>query len=124
MWWAEGSKSRRDIRWKNAITYPVELTNTDPKIIRLFLRYLREHLLINEDRIKLQLQIHEGDSKVDLEKFWSTECGIPLSRFQKTIVRPVGNKIGKSKGTCKIRFADKEIYGKLQSSLDEILSSL
>jgi len=37
IWWAEGSKSRRDVRWKNAVSYPIEVTNTDGRIILVFL---------------------------------------------------------------------------------------
>jgi len=124
LWWAEGTKSRRDIRWKNALTYPIEITNTNSKIICIFLKYLRDIIGVPEQRIRLQLQIHEGDNQLELESYWSSICDIPKERFQKTIVRPTGNKIGKSKGTCKIRFADKEIYGKLQSSLDNLLLEL
>ncbi|MES2970737.1 MAG: hypothetical protein V4702_00230 [Patescibacteria group bacterium] len=65
----------------------------------------------------LQLQIHEGDDQDKLEKYWSRITQIPKTRFNKTIVRPVGKKIGKSLGTCKVRFADKATYLKLDSML-------
>ena len=122
LWWAEGSKSRRDPRWKNAMTYPIEITNTDGKIITVFLDFLRKDIGVNEHQLKLQIQIHEGDNKKELENYWSNLTGIPKERFNKTIVRPVGNKVGKSKGTCKIRFSDKATYNKLQTCLDKVLT--
>lgn len=121
LWWGEGSKSRRDIRWKNTWSYPVEITNTNPLIIKIFLDFLRYDLKVDEDRIRLQLQIHLGDDQVILEEFWSELTNISLDKFQKTIVRPTGKKIGKSKGTCKIRFVDKAVYQKLDLLLKQVL---
>lgn len=124
IWWAEGTKSRRDKRWKNAVSYPIEVTNTNSVMISIFLDFLRKDLSIPEDKIRVQIQIHEGDDKLLLEKYWSEVTGINLERFNKTIVRPVGKKPGKSKGTCKIRFADKGTYIYLQNMLTEILTGL
>lgn len=124
LWWAEGSKSRRDVRWKSAVNYPVEVTNTNPAIIRLFLDFLRKGLEIDESRIRVQIQIHEGDNKLELEKYWSNITGIPRDNFNKTIVRPIGNKAGKTKGTCKVRFSDKQTYLKLKQILIETLEGI
>ena len=122
LWWAEGSKSRRDKRWKNAVSYPLEMTNTDPLAIQMFLRFIREDLKIDESKLKLQLQVHENDNVDYLEKYWSEVTKIPKSRFHKTIIRPQGNKVGKSKGTCKVRLHNKEIYLKAKAILENILS--
>jgi hypothetical protein len=124
LWWGEGSKSRPDKRWKNAVSYPVELTNNEPLVIKVFLRYIREIVNIPEEKIKLQIQIHVNDNKQELENFWSDVTGIPRSRFNKTIVRPVGNKPGKTKGTCKIRCYSKEFYGNIKSDLLSIQDQL
>ncbi|MBI4036903.1 hypothetical protein HY385_00570 [Candidatus Daviesbacteria bacterium] len=120
IWWTEGTKVRIDKRWKNTFNYSVEVTNTDHVIIKMFLKYLRERLDVRNGKIKLQLQIHEGDNQENLEKFWETETGIPRSQFNKTIVRPIGNKIGKSKGTCKARVYDKKLYLKMADLLENL----
>ena len=117
LWWAEGTKSRRDIRWKNAVSYPIEVTNTNPAIIKIFLDFLRQDLKISEEKIKLQIQIHAGDNQDEIEEYWAKLTQIPRGRFNKTIIRNTGNKPGKSKGTCKIRFADKSVYQKLEEKL-------
>ncbi len=124
LWWGEGSKSRRDIRWKNTWSYPVEITNTNPLIIKLFLDFLRFDIRVDELKLRVQLQIHEGDDQKELEDFWSQTTGIPIDRFQKTIIRPTGNKIGKSKGTCKVRFVDKTIYLQLDALLKRVLTDV
>lgn len=122
IWWTEGTKAYREKRWRSMI-YPVDVTNTNPGIIRLFLDFLRKDIGINESRLKLQLQIHEGDDKNAMETYWSEITKIPTTRFNKTIVRPMGNKVGKSRGTCKVRYSDKSTYLKLENLLENVLSS-
>lgn len=119
-WWTEGTKARIDKRWKNTFNYSVEVTNTDHEIIKMFLKYLRERLDVRNEKFRLQLQIHEGDNQKDLEKFWEVETSIPRSQFNKTIVRPIGNKVGKSKGTCKIRVYDKNLHLKMIDLLENL----
>lgn len=120
IWWTEGTKIRIDRRWKNTFNYSVEITNTDPEIITLFLKYLKERLSVQNEKIKLQLQIHQGDNQEEFEGFWEEKTGIPKKQFNKTIIRPIGNKIGKSKGTCKIRVYDKKLYLRLFDLLEEL----
>ena len=117
LWWTEGTKIRRNKRW-NSFIYSIEITNTDPEIITTFLKYLRGKIGVQNERIKLQLQIHEGDNQEELEMFWENITNIPRVQFNKTIIRPVGNKIGKSRGTCKIRIHDKRLFLKLTEQLD------
>ncbi len=124
IWWSEGSKSRRDKRWKNAVSYPIEITNTNPDLIKVFLKYLIEIVGVPSNKIKVQIQIHANDNQKELESFWSNQTGIPISMFNKTIIRPVGNKPGKSRGTCKIRCYSKEFYAKIQSDLAEVISEI
>lgn len=119
LWWTEGTKLRKNKRWKSSL-YSVEITNTDPIIISLFLKYIREHLGVQNERIKVQLQIHLGDNKTEFESYWENLTKIPKSQFNKTIVRPTGNKVGKTKGTCKIRVHDKLLYLALAEKLENL----
>jgi len=123
IWWTEGTKAFKDKRWGSMI-YPVDVTNTNPDIIKSFLNFLRKDVGINEERLKLQLQIHEGDNQKEMERYWSNTTQIPLERFTKTIIRPVGIKVGKSNGTCKVRYSDKTTYLKLQNLWENVLNSL
>lgn len=122
IWWTEGTKAYRPKRGPSVI-YPVDVTNTNPNIIKMFLDFLRTDIGIKESRLKLQLQIHDGDDKEKIENYWSKVTKIPQTRFTKTIIRPKGNKIGKSMGTCKIRYSDKPTYIKLETLLENMLSS-
>ncbi len=86
--------------------------------------FLKEDLEAPQERIHVQIQIHEGDNQLELENFWAKVTGVETRQFNKTIIRPVGRKIGKSKGTCKIRFVDKQTYLKLESLLQRVLTEL
>jgi hypothetical protein len=120
IWWTEGTKAykKKNGNWvKN-----VDVTNTNPRIIVAFLDFLRYDVGVDEKRLRGQLQIHEGDSQDDIESFWSSITNIPREQFTKTILRPRGNKIGKSRGTCKVRYSDKLTYEKIEKRLRDVLS--
>lgn len=121
IWWTEGTKAYKRKEYKNTWVYNIDVTNTNSEIIELFLNFLRNDVGLDESRLKLQLQIHDGDNQEEIEKFWSKLTKIPRNRFTKTIIRPTGNKIGKSKGTCKIRYSDKQKYLVLDSLLKDLL---
>lgn len=120
LWWCEGTKSRKDKRWKNSYTYPIEITNTDPEIVKLFLKLICNIYGVNRNDIRVQIQIHEGDTLGELENYWSGITGIPKNQFQKTIIRKQGKKIGKTTGTCKIRYTDKQLFNSLRLKLKEL----
>jgi hypothetical protein len=112
------------MRWKNAVSYPIEVTNTNSAIIKIFLDFLRYDLKIDEEKIRLQIQVHAGDSVEELEDYWGQVTAIPKERFNKTIIRPAGRKAGKSKGTCKVRFTDKKTYQLLEFRLQATLKGV
>lgn len=124
IWWCEGAKLRKDKRWKNSYLYPIEVTNTDRRIIKIFLEHIRNKYRVPLERFKGQLQIHIGDDQYRLEKYWSEGLGLPLDQFNKTIVRLKGNKPNKTKGTFKLRFYNKKIFSLLQNDLDKLIKDI
>lgn len=124
IWWCEGTKVRRDFRWKNALNYSVEVINSNPKIVKIFTDYLVQELHIDRSRLKGQIQIHEGDSQTMIEAFWTEYLGISKSQLNKTIIRGEGHRKRNNYGTFKIRLYDKKVYEILQEQLDSLLSSI
>ena len=124
IWWCEGTKSRRDFRWKNAYLYPIEVTNSDDRIVKIFADFLRDDLKVPNSKLRGQIQIHEGDNQKKYEDHWCRAIGISKSQLNKTIVRARGNKPGKNKGTFKLRVYNKELYNKLSKMLQEKLKSV
>lgn len=118
----EGTKARRDYRSQNRMTYSIELTNSDVKIIAFFSLFLKKILKIDWDRLRGQLFIYPDLNEDDIKLIWSKASGIPLGQFQKTIV--LKQKIGKFKsnplGTFKVRYSSKKDFLKLQEIIGEL----
>ena len=119
----EGTRLRRDKRRVNNVYHwVIEFTNTDPKLIKLFLLFMHKVLAIHEKKLKGQLFIYNDFNQNKVEKFWSRTTEIPLSRFNKTIIlTPRGYK-GKlsEKGTFKLRYHSKETFKKLDSIMEKV----
>ena len=118
----EGTKLRRDSRYKNTFIYAIEFTNSNPQIISLFLRFMIQELEIDIAKIKGQLFIYPDLDKKKVMQTWSHETGIPVVQFQKVIMLKA--KISKFKpnplGTFKLRYTGKEKFLKLQSIIDSV----
>ncbi|MDP2966976.1 MAG: hypothetical protein Q8N87_01010 [bacterium] len=83
--------------------FNVTLANSNPEILRLFLKFLREICGVNETKIKAALNIFDDVNLTQALNFWSKVTNIPLSRFGKTMVR-------KSRGGT---YKNKSLYGTL-----------
>ena len=122
IWWNQGTKMYRDKRWKNTAIYPVDVSSSNPDVIRSFLNFLRIDIGVTEDRLKAQIQIHVGENQEEALRYWSRATKIPLERFTKTIIRPKSSREGSRLGTCKVRYTDKETYLKLERVWEKILA--
>jgi hypothetical protein len=69
LYWAEGSKDR------NA----AKLTNSDPDLLALFVRFLRECYRVSPQRILLTVNCHlnNGLSLEEIETWWLERLGLP-----------------------------------------------
>lgn len=59
----------------------IKFANSDPRIIRLFMLWLRSSLEITESRLRVRLYLHEGLDLDAAEQFWSTLTEIPRPQF-------------------------------------------
>jgi hypothetical protein len=117
----EGTKVRRDLRFKNHFIYSIELTNSHPAIIQIFMKFLREILTINEERLRGQLFVYPDHNKEELVDFWNRVTAIPKRQFQKVILLKQKNKKFKPNplGTFKIRYNHKVDFLRLQTMIKD-----
>lgn len=112
----EGTKERRDYRSKNRYIYSIELTNSDPCIIKGFSIFLRKIIKADWGRVKGQIFLYPDLSENKLKSIWSRASGIPLAKFQRSIY--LKQKFGKFKsnplGTFKLRYSCKKDFLKLK----------
>jgi len=121
----EGNRLRRDKRYPNTFHYVIEFTNSDPALIKLFLEFLRKIIKINEKRLHGLLFIYDDLNQKRIEKFWSSVTKIPIENFYKIQILHAKNSKYKPNplGTCKIKYASKEAYLKLNNIIKEKLAS-
>jgi len=80
LYWAEGSKQKEHKPSKEVI-----FSNSDSKMIQLYLKWLERCLKIPSERIVFEIYIHETYKKTVLElaSFWSKITGFPVSKFRR-----------------------------------------
>ncbi len=80
LYWAEGNKQKEH----NPST-EVIFSNSDPKMIQVYLMWLKVCLKIPDDRLVFEIYIHKTYRKTegDLKRHWSLVTNIPVSKFNK-----------------------------------------
>ena len=105
LYWAEGAK-RGD-------KYVLDLANSDPLMIRIYLRFLREICGIQEKRLRVYLYCFANQNVTDLISFWSRTTHIPSRQFTKPYIQKNFREEKKGRmafGLVHIRYADKKLY--------------
>ena len=118
LYWAEGTKMRIDNRgWKQ---YHVVFTNTNPEMIKAFLKFLK-NLKIDKDKIKIQLHLYpEHDEKEEIS-FWSETTKIPKKQFEKIIhAKGAGSRKKSKHGICALRYHSKSAYLKIEQLINSL----
>lgn len=75
LYWGEGAKTMKGM---------ARVSNSDPTIIKLAMRFFREVCEVPNDRFRGHIHIHSKEAVVDAERYWSQITGIPISQFYKT----------------------------------------
>lgn len=102
MYWAEGTKKNGTGRYKGRkrrVLDRVEITNSDPTFISVFLNFLRESYSIDEKKLRARTPIHQTqiEKLMEIEEFWSSLTGIPIAQFNKPTIRKTMYKNPKRK---------------------------
>ena len=115
LYWGEGNKKS-----KNSI----RLGNTDPRIIKTFLRFLINLFRIKKKKLRFGLQIFDDMNKKEMLKFWTNqlkEFNMSREQFFKVIITPsrsLGTYKEKSKfGVMTVHFCNT----KLKNLIDNML---
>ncbi len=106
LYWSEGRK----------IAEKVEMTNSDPEMIKFMMQWFRRICEVSEQKFRVRINVHSLLDKGQTERYWSTITGVSLSQFNKTIVKQtklVGRRNPKYMGTCSIIISDKNLFRKI-----------
>lgn len=82
LYWAEGAKQKPHL-----ISQRVAFTNSDPMVIRIFLKWLYEIVGVTVNDVTVAIYIHETGDEIKAKKYWSEITNIPVYKFQKTVFK-------------------------------------
>lgn len=105
LFWAEGNKNTNNISF----------INSDPIMIKTFLKLFRKSFNLDEKKFRGLVHIHEYHNEKETIEFWSNISKIPINQFQKSYKKP-HSKIRKRdnyKGSFRIRYYDAKISREL-----------
>lgn len=117
LYWAEGGKTQRMVRFSNG----------DPEMIKIMMTFFRRVCAVPESKFRGYIHIHPHLNYRDAEQYWSSVSGIPLSQFYKTYRKP--NKSSQDKkdslpqGTFDIYIQNSELFLKIVGWAQGIFSS-
>jgi predicted transcriptional regulator len=112
LYWAEGSKGHAT----------VQFVNSDPDMIKFFLRFLRAICGIDEDRLKLLIHLYPDQDEAELISFWSRTTGVSKKNFNKSYLHQGKSGTYKRKslyGTIALKYSDKRLLEQINEWIDE-----
>ena len=108
IYWGEGTKGGNS----------VVVSNSDPDMAVIFLKFLRIICGISEDLLRAVLYYYQNQNEKDLKVFWSKKTKIPLSQFSKSFLHGGARHSYKHLspfGTISIRYSDKKLLDTIKS---------
>ena len=95
LYWAEGYKRLKVRNGKEVTHHPISLTNSDPMLVKVFIKFLTEVYEIPLEKIKANLRIFKHLNENEMKKFWQGVTGIPHNNFKKTYLGISKSSLGK-----------------------------
>lgn len=100
-------------------TRHLHFSNSDYKIINLFLILLRKYFKVDEKNFRCRIQQRYDQNPSELRNFWSRVTKIPLSQFHRNYVdmrtknKPTARK--HYRGVCSLQYFNTKLQFELQS---------
>lgn len=107
LFWCEGSKSNNSLKF----------TNSDPQLIKLFLKLLRVGYTLDEKKFRALMHLHAYHNETKQRRFWQKITGIPKGQFNRSYMKP---NTGKNKrknypGCLAITYYDSKVAKELSA---------
>jgi hypothetical protein len=124
LYWAEGYKRPQIRNGKERTYHPVALTNSDPKLIMLFLRFLREVCKVPDTSITADIRIYKHLNEDELFTFWQKITQIPIENFGKVYYDVSKSSLGKRPfnrlpyGTIMIRVNQTKLFHRIMGWIE------
>lgn len=115
LYWGEGNKSNK---------LSVRLGNTDPELIKIFLRFLRTIYRIDGKKLQFGLQIFSDMSPHKSLQFWQRHLKVSPSQFYKVVVTPARSlgtyRIKNKHGVLTVHFNNRKLRDIICHAIEDI----
>jgi len=112
LYWGEGAKTK-SIVW---------ISNTDPAVIRAFMRWAQAALEVNTEKIIIRLHLYKDMDVAKETKFWSNALALEAAQFRRPYIKAstlksLTYKGGFGHGTCNAMINDAALMRRIQMGL-------
>ena len=111
LYWGEGAKTSNG----------VDFINSDPEMIEIYLLLFRNSFIINEDKFRVRIHLHDYHNQEEMLDYWSKITAIPKNHF--SIYNKPNTGISKKpgyKGCLSIRYGDSRIMKEIHIIIKRI----
>lgn len=95
LYWAEGYKRLKVRDGKERMSHVISFLNTDPVMISVFIRFLRECLEVPNEKIQLTMRLYPHINEMEARRYWMDNTGFPAQSFLRTTAMISGASKGK-----------------------------
>ncbi|MBI3320600.1 MAG: hypothetical protein HYZ89_08495, partial [Candidatus Omnitrophica bacterium] len=116
LYWAEGDKRGK-----------VGLTNSDPKLVRVMMKWFRDYCRVPEEKFKVHLHLHSGHDEESVKAYWVDVTGLKIAQFGKSFVKQEGTGHRKNilyQGTIRIQIGNRDLLHTIRAWIEECSSTL
>lgn len=116
LYWCEGGKRGGS----------VSFTNSDPKMIKIFLKFFRKSFSLDESKFRVCVHLHSYHSSTKQLKYWSQITGIPLSQFIKPYQKKnTGKRIRKNyQGCIAVSYFDVNVVREMRAIINMFIKKV
>lgn len=116
IYWGEGNKLSK---------YRCGIANTEPRIIKIFIRFLREIGKIDEDKIKVWILLYPDLNDDVCKKYWAETIGLKQNNFSNSVIIQGKSKVRRlNYGVCNVGFHARYFKEKMLTWLQLVADDL
>lgn len=105
IYWGDGDKNPKN---------PVRISNTDPHLLNIFVKFLKNTCALPEDKVKAHMILHPDLDELTCKRYWSSLIGINQTFFYKTQVIQGRHKTRKlAYGICSVEVSSRQLKEKI-----------
>jgi len=126
LYWAEGYKRPIVKNGKERTFHAISFSNTDPQMIKGFIRFLKNILQIPESRIYATIRIFEHISEKEAMQYWQKITALPPQNFRKSYYGISKSSLGKRPynrlpyGTIQVTVGDTKNFHRIMGWIEGI----